>query len=206
MRDVLPEIERRMLADFPDRLRDWGTRLALAKAAREGWRRDLRDAANRGNPLPSGSPMISCPQPQAPRFASLPCVRCGRSRQSQSCCDHSPTDLRPPFSPTKVMDGRSFSHGNPPSCSPPSPGVPCLSVAVAPQSLLRPWSRFSAATTAPSWGLPRLTRPPRLPMCRAAVSYARRVGWNRSSASEAAALIAPKPFQAARADRERWPW
>jgi hypothetical protein len=67
MRDVLPVIERRMLADFPDRLRDWGARLELDKAARERWRRDLRDAANRGNPSP-GSLMIPCPQPQAPRL------------------------------------------------------------------------------------------------------------------------------------------
>jgi hypothetical protein len=68
MRDVLPEIERRMLADYPDRLRDWGTRLELDKAVREGWRRDLRDAAKRGNPLPSVPLMISRPQPQAPRL------------------------------------------------------------------------------------------------------------------------------------------
>jgi hypothetical protein len=68
MRDILPEIERRMLADFSDRLRDWGVRLELANAARERWRRDLRDAAKRGNPPPPGSLMISCPQPQAPRL------------------------------------------------------------------------------------------------------------------------------------------
>jgi hypothetical protein len=68
MRDVLPVIERRMLADFPDRLRDWGVRLELDKAARDSWRRDLRDAAKRGNPLFLVPPMISCPQPQAPRL------------------------------------------------------------------------------------------------------------------------------------------
>jgi hypothetical protein len=66
-RDVLPVIERRMLADFPDRLRDWGVRLELDKAARDSWRRDLRDAAKRGNPL-FLVPPISCPQPQAPRL------------------------------------------------------------------------------------------------------------------------------------------
>jgi hypothetical protein len=68
MRDVLPEIERRMLADFPDRLRDWGVRLELDKAARERWRRGLRDAANCGNSLPSVPLMIACAQPQAPRL------------------------------------------------------------------------------------------------------------------------------------------
>jgi len=31
MRDVLPEIERRMLADFPDRLSDWRTGLEVEK-------------------------------------------------------------------------------------------------------------------------------------------------------------------------------
>jgi hypothetical protein len=66
MRDVLPEIERRMLADFPDRLRDWGVDLELGKTARQRWRRELRDAEQRGDLLPSVPLMISCPQPQAP--------------------------------------------------------------------------------------------------------------------------------------------
>jgi hypothetical protein len=38
MRDVLPEIERRMLADFPDRLRSWQAGMALRKATRQHWR------------------------------------------------------------------------------------------------------------------------------------------------------------------------
>ncbi len=32
MRDVLPEIERRMLADFPGGLREWRTSVELAEA------------------------------------------------------------------------------------------------------------------------------------------------------------------------------
>src|SRR5258705_9995907 len=42
MRDVLPEIERRMLADFPDRLQIWRTEIELAKAVKAKWRRELR--------------------------------------------------------------------------------------------------------------------------------------------------------------------
>ena len=38
MRDVLPEIERRMLADFPDRLREWQADAEFAKAAEEAGR------------------------------------------------------------------------------------------------------------------------------------------------------------------------
>ena len=40
MRDVLPEIERRMLADFPDRLSAWRTDVALSKAAKQRSRRE----------------------------------------------------------------------------------------------------------------------------------------------------------------------
>ncbi len=47
MRDVLPEIERRMLADFPDRLREWRAAVEFAKAADEGWQRDVREAQKR---------------------------------------------------------------------------------------------------------------------------------------------------------------
>src|SRR5205814_1044843 len=43
MRDVLPEIERRMLADFPDRLWAWRTDAGLSKAAKQRWRHELRD-------------------------------------------------------------------------------------------------------------------------------------------------------------------
>ena len=54
MRDVLPEIERRMLADFPDRLREWRANIEFGKAAEEKWRGEVRDAQKRGArpPLP----------------------------------------------------------------------------------------------------------------------------------------------------------
>src|SRR5712671_2472719 len=69
MRDVLPEIERRMLADFPDRLRAWRTDVALTKAARQRGRRELHDptipAAAR-TPVPVL--VTSALEPQMPRL------------------------------------------------------------------------------------------------------------------------------------------
>src|SRR5947209_14098687 len=52
MRDVLPEIERRMLADFPDQLREWRAAVEFGKAAEEKWKTEMRDAQKRGNPAP----------------------------------------------------------------------------------------------------------------------------------------------------------
>src|SRR5215470_7407337 len=68
MRDVLPEIERRMLADFPDRLREWGARAELARAARERWRRELRGAAECGGPMLPGPDIVAPLEPQAPKL------------------------------------------------------------------------------------------------------------------------------------------
>src|SRR5438067_5472076 len=48
MRDVLPEIERRMLADFPDRLSAWRTDVALSKAATRRSRRERCDPTTPG--------------------------------------------------------------------------------------------------------------------------------------------------------------
>src|SRR6266478_2626386 len=42
MRDVLPEIERRMRADFADRLWRWRADLEIGKLARERWLKALR--------------------------------------------------------------------------------------------------------------------------------------------------------------------
>jgi hypothetical protein len=67
MRDVLPEIERRMLADFPDRLLSWHANAELAKAARERWRKDLR-AGRSGFEGPSPVSFIAPPEPQVPRL------------------------------------------------------------------------------------------------------------------------------------------
>jgi Protein of unknown function (DUF3987) len=66
MRDVLPEIERRMLADFPDRLRDWHASIEFAKAAEVRRQNRSRDAAECGA-SPSTSVMMPV-EPQAPRL------------------------------------------------------------------------------------------------------------------------------------------
>jgi hypothetical protein len=68
MRDVLPQIEQSMLADFPDRLREWRSRAELAKAAEERWKLEVRDAQKRGAlpPLPPAAALE--PEPQAPRL------------------------------------------------------------------------------------------------------------------------------------------
>jgi Protein of unknown function (DUF3987) len=51
-RDVLPEIELRMAANFPDRLREWRAAAEFAKAADERWEKEVRDAQKRGAPAP----------------------------------------------------------------------------------------------------------------------------------------------------------
>src|SRR5204863_2359671 len=68
MRDVLPEIERRMLADFPDRLWAWRTDVALSKAARQRWRHELRDPTTPGVSITPAPVLVTLlPEPQMPR-------------------------------------------------------------------------------------------------------------------------------------------
>jgi hypothetical protein len=66
--EVLPEIERRMLADFPDKLREWNSTTEIGKAATQRWRRELREAERHGGPLPSSPPVLVAAEPQAPRL------------------------------------------------------------------------------------------------------------------------------------------
>jgi hypothetical protein len=68
MRDVLPEIERKMAADFSDRLQDWRAGQEFAKAADERWQSDVRDAEKRGAPAPLPPLRIAGPEPQIPRL------------------------------------------------------------------------------------------------------------------------------------------
>jgi hypothetical protein len=68
MRDVLPELERRMLADFPDRLREWRASVELTKAKDEAWKQDVRDAQRRGSLPPLPPVAAGGPEPQAPRL------------------------------------------------------------------------------------------------------------------------------------------
>jgi hypothetical protein len=69
MRHVLPEIERRMLADFPDRLSAWRTDIALGKAAKQRSRRQRCDPTTPGAVItPAPVLMTSPPEPQMPRL------------------------------------------------------------------------------------------------------------------------------------------
>jgi hypothetical protein len=63
MRDVLPTIERRMVGDYPDRLREWQAAVEFDKIAKKRWQDDLRTAQENKKPLP---PM---PMPVAPSIA-----------------------------------------------------------------------------------------------------------------------------------------
>jgi hypothetical protein len=68
MRDVLPEIERRMQGDFPDRVAEWRAAAEIHKAKTEAWERDVKAAQKAGNapPMPPGEAVP--PEPQAPRL------------------------------------------------------------------------------------------------------------------------------------------
>ena len=68
MRDVLPEIENRMIADFPDRLREWRASVELGKAADQHWKDEVRAAQKRGAPAPLPPVATSGPEPQSPRL------------------------------------------------------------------------------------------------------------------------------------------
>lgn len=68
MRDVLPEIERRMQGDFPARAADWRVESEALVAKIEQWKADVRTAQKNGNapPLPPAESLA--PEPQAPRL------------------------------------------------------------------------------------------------------------------------------------------
>ena len=65
LREVLPEIERRMIADYPDRLREWRASFEFGKAAAERWRNEVRDAEKKG------APQLHCPQWRRPDRAPI---------------------------------------------------------------------------------------------------------------------------------------
>jgi len=67
LRNVLPAVEQRMTADFPDRLQDWRAQAAFAKAAEDRWKEEVRTAEKKGAPPPL--PPASAPvEPQSPRL------------------------------------------------------------------------------------------------------------------------------------------
>jgi hypothetical protein len=65
---VLPEIERRMVADFPDKQRDWRAAFEAYQAGLERWKTDVRQAGKLGNPAPLPPAGDPPPEPQAPRL------------------------------------------------------------------------------------------------------------------------------------------
>jgi hypothetical protein len=68
LRDVLPEIERRMVGDFPERLREWTAQAQHARARRRIYQDDVHRALAKGD-FPPPAPEGGVPaQPQAPRL------------------------------------------------------------------------------------------------------------------------------------------
>jgi hypothetical protein len=66
---VVPELERRMIGDFPERLEDWCTAVKLDKLAERGWEDAVRKAQKEGEPLPDRPhPTVSEVEPQRPRL------------------------------------------------------------------------------------------------------------------------------------------
>jgi hypothetical protein len=57
-----------MIADYPDRLREWRADVEFAKAAEEKWRSEVRDAQARGVPPPLPPRNTAGPEPQSPRL------------------------------------------------------------------------------------------------------------------------------------------
>jgi hypothetical protein len=65
---VIPEVERRMMVDHPDRLREWFADIEFGKASFARWRRDVRAAERKDQIVPPPPISYSSPQPQAPRL------------------------------------------------------------------------------------------------------------------------------------------
>jgi len=57
-----------MIADFPDRLREWRASVEFGKAADERWRDEVRAAQKRGSPAPLPPAATAGPEPQSPRL------------------------------------------------------------------------------------------------------------------------------------------
>ena len=68
LRDVLPQLEARMLGDFPDRLAQFRTEAEAHAAAVERWKNDVR-TADKSHTAPPAPPAGEAPvEPQAPRL------------------------------------------------------------------------------------------------------------------------------------------
>lgn len=67
----IPEIEREMQRDFPERLREWQAAAEVAKARKDQWAEDVRTANKKGNPPPlPPRDMEPPPEPRAPVLKS----------------------------------------------------------------------------------------------------------------------------------------
>lgn len=64
LRDVLPELEHRIVGDYEDRLRDWEQAVDADRAALAKWRKDLKDDPKAPRPDPLAEPM----RPMKPRL------------------------------------------------------------------------------------------------------------------------------------------
>ena len=65
---MLPELERRMSGDFPDRLRDWKAAQQIWQAKIEAWEIDVRAAESKGNAPPLPPAEMDESEPQEPRL------------------------------------------------------------------------------------------------------------------------------------------
>jgi Protein of unknown function (DUF3987) len=69
MRDVLPPIERQMVGDYSDRLREWQSAVEFDKITKKRWVDDLRDAQEKKKPLPPMPvPVAAAYAPEKPRL------------------------------------------------------------------------------------------------------------------------------------------
>lgn len=71
LKHIVPALEREMQRDFPERMREWQTASEAAKAKRERWEADVKQATKAGNspPLPPRDMDIP-PAPKAPALRS----------------------------------------------------------------------------------------------------------------------------------------
>lgn len=68
MRNVLPKIEAKMTADFPDHLREWRAASEVHAAKQEEWKAEVRAAAKAGKAPPIAPLALQASEPQQPRL------------------------------------------------------------------------------------------------------------------------------------------
>ena len=68
IRDVVPVLERRMLGDYPERLKVWENANELSKAAEAAWKAEVRTSVASGKPPPPRPNIIQDARPEAPRL------------------------------------------------------------------------------------------------------------------------------------------